>query len=207
MSLECLQPLGGPRAHAGRPGDWPTWGLARRPEVTPHRHSQNLPGKRCPGTSHVSGQSRGGVEGAHPGGPRGLLGGGCRGQQSEPARRPTEAPQGGSGVALRRRVGSRGGVCGAGLGDMGVECWAGPDGEGRSSGRGRWGKGRAARRSSWGHARHWEPRRVSPITPRAPAPVQLFSFLGRSGSAGSPDRPRGGASGRTDPLVESDSAG
>ena len=145
VSLECLQPLGGPRAHAGRPGDW-RGGQRSRHAATPRTSpgSAALAPPTCPAnpgeewkvpTQAVLG---------------GLLGGGCRWQQSEPARRPTEAPQGGSGVALQRRVGSRGGVRGAGLRDMGVECWAGPDGEGRSAGRGRWGKGRAARRSSWG---------------------------------------------------------
>ena len=82
---------------------------------------------------------------------------------------------------------------------MGVECWAGPDGEGRSTGRGRWGEGRAALQLAPTPATG--SGAVSPISPRALHRCSFFSFLGWSGSAGSPDRPRGGASGRTDPWL------
>ena len=100
---------------------------------------------------------------------------------------------------------------GAGVGyegrgsDVGVECWAGPDGEGRSTGIGWWGKGGAA--LQLGSAPAAGSGAVNPVTPRALHQCRFFSFLGRSGSAGSPDRPRGGSSGRTDPRVESDSVG
>lgn len=90
--------------------------------------------------------------------------------------------------------------------DVGVECWAGPDGEGRSTGRVWWGKGGAALQLGSAPAAAGSGE-VNPVTPRALHQRRFFSFLGRSGSAGSPDRPRGGSSGRTDPRVESDSVG
>lgn len=152
----------------------PTWGLARRPAVTPHRHPQNLPGKPYPGTSHVSGQSR--EEWKVPS--QRVLGvfwvvvAGAN--RANAVRRPTEAPPGGSRGALQRRVGSRGGVRGAGLG-CGGGVLGGTGRGGAQHGQGVVGERRGGASAGVRAGGCWK-QSSEPSHPQGPTPV-LFLFL------------------------------